>query len=132
MTIVERICPQCGASNASERVYCVRCGTNLIHLPAVRQPALPARLEEARTAALVIGASALILRAGLRLVARPLLARLLGRLPERGRSRALVERGAGEDDVVVQGWRTWSIQRGAERSSGSEQFEWRIRRAREG
>lgn len=31
-------------------------------------------------------------------------------------------------DLIVRGWRAWSIQRGAEHSSGSEQFEWRIKK----
>ncbi len=127
---VERICTNCGTSNPSERTHCVQCGIDLIHLPAPRHTAVPARVDQAQVAALVIGASALVLRAGLELFARGVLPRLLDGRVKPSRS-AVADRPAGDPpDWIVHGWRAWSIHSGETDSTGSEQFEWRIKRTR--
>jgi hypothetical protein len=48
-------------------------------------------------------------------------------------SRSAIEERRAEDqpDWIVHGWRAWSIHSGDTHSTGSEQFEWRIKRTRE-
>lgn len=129
MSALERICPQCGTTNSADRTHCVRCNTNLITLSARGQSSLPARLENPQAAVFVLGASALIARIGLNLLARAVLPRLvrgvsLKRTPPARKEPSSVE----QPDYIVRGWRSWRIQRGEDRSSGSEQFEWRIKK----
>lgn len=131
MAQVERICAICGASNASDRTHCIQCGTDLIHLPAPRRTAVPVRIDQAQAAALVIGASALILRAGLQLFARGILPRLVNGWVKPSRSAIEERRVEDPPDWIVHGWRAWSIHSGDKHSTGSEQFEWRIKRTRE-
>jgi zinc-ribbon domain len=132
MAEIERICPNCGTNNPSGRTRCTRCGTNLTSLPARRESNLPARLESASAAALVLSASAFLARAGLKLLAREVLPRMAKGLATKPASKQIVKQAAAEEpDYVIRGWRTWSVRRGDERTSGSEQFEWRINRASE-
>lgn len=46
---------------------------------------------------------------------------------------SVVERNKGDErpDFIVRGWRAWSWRAGTDHSSGSEQFEWRIKRNNE-
>lgn len=131
MTTVERICPSCGTSNSQDRVHCVRCGTNLIQLPERRASRLPARVEGAGAAALVLGATALVARAGLELLARQLFTRVrratIANAPPTATSNRSPE---AQPDYVVRGWRAWSIHYGDKNTSGSEKFEWHIKRTR--
>ncbi len=131
MTQVERICPNCGTSNPAERTNCLRCGMDLVWLPATRPPTMPARADQARAAALVIGATALIARASLELLVRGILPRLMnGRV--KPSSSSLKQRRAGDQpDYIVRGWRAWSVHWDDQHSAGSEQFEWRINRTRD-
>ncbi len=136
MTTVERICPNCGTANPTEQVNCLRCGTNLIHLPASRETRLPARIEGAGAAALVLGATALVARAGLQLLARRLFAHFSQTRPAgtrpvmiRTNPQAPSESVAEEQpDYIVRGRRSWTIQYGGEKSGGSEEFEYRVKR----
>ena len=129
MATVERICPNCGTSNSQEQVHCVRCGTNLIRLPAERASQLPARLEGAGVAAIVLGATAIIARAGLEVLALQLLARVSRSTLAKAPPSAAANRSQQiQPDYVVRGWRAWSIRDGERNTSGSEQFEWRIKR----
>ncbi len=129
MATLERICPNCGTANPRERVNCIHCGTNLIQLPERRASRLPARVEGAGAAAMVLGATALVARAGLELLARQLFAgfrraTLAKAPPTTAANRSQEER----PDYVVRGWRAWSIHYGDKKTSGSEQFEWHIKR----
>ncbi len=141
MSKIERICPNCGATNASDRARCVRCGTNLTTLPAKRGASLPARAERVSATALVLGASALIARVGWSLVARQVLPRLVKGLTSRAAPRQVVKQPSEKQvnhppeeqaDYVIRGWRTWSVRRGDEQAQGSEHFEWKITRRGEG
>ncbi len=129
MVQIERICPNCGTSNAADRAQCINCGLDLNRLPAQSQSNLPLPLEGAGVAALVMGATALIARAGLRLLARGVANRINRALIPRPNPTA-VERKTTEEqpDYVVWGWRSWSVRQGEQHSSGSEQFEWRVKR----
>ncbi len=130
MSALERICPNCGATNAAERTNCVRCNTNLITLSARGRSNLPARLDNKQVAVFVLGASALIARVGVNLLARAILPRLLrGAALKRTSPAGEQPVSVNRPDYVVRGWRAWSVQRGEERSSGSEQFEWRIKKS---
>ncbi len=146
MAKVERICPNCGTSNASDRERCRKCGTGLF-TPARRQDNVPARSEGGRTAALVLSAGAIIARVGLRLLVRQVLPRIADRLTEKPSRmtidhqprRASVENAPprqpvqeDEPDYVIRGWRAWSVRQNDDHSSGSETFEWRVSRRREG
>ncbi len=131
MTQIERICPNCGTSNPSDQTYCVQCGLDLIHLPAPRRTTLPARIDQARAAALVLGASMLIARAGLQLIVRGLVPRLANGLTKPSGSPIEKKQGDDQPDWIVRGWRAWSIHSGDNHSTGSEQFEWRIKRTRD-
>lgn len=131
MASVERICPNCGTSNPQERVHCVRCSTNLIQLPERRASRLPARVEGAGAAALVLGATALVARAGLELLARQLFTRVRRATLAKTAPSATINRSSeAPPDYVVRGWRAWSIHYGDKNTSGSEQFEWHIKRTR--
>jgi hypothetical protein len=129
MEKIERICPKCGTANTYSRAQCQRCGVSLTNLPASQGASVPARIEGASAAALVIAASALIARTGFKLLARELLPRVAKGLARKPASTEIIDQPADEhNDYVIRGWRTWSIRRGSDRSSGSEQFEWRINR----
>ncbi len=131
MAQVERICPNCGKSNLSNQTHCVQCGIDLIHLSAPRQAGVAARADQARAAALLVGASMLIARAGLHLIARGILPRLAGGLV-RSKNNPLGQRpGDDQPDWILHGWRAWSIHSGDAHSNGSEQFEWRIKRTKD-
>ncbi len=131
MAQIERICSNCGKSNPPDQTHCVQCGIDLIHLPAPRQATVPTRMDQARAAALVVGASMLIARAGLQLIARGILPRLAGGLVRPSGNPLDQKQGDGQPDWIVRGWRVWSIHSGDAHSSGSEQFEWRIKRTRD-
>ncbi len=129
MEKIERICPNCGTSNAYERTRCVRCGSSLTTLPASRPSNLPTRIEGASAAALVLAASAFIARVGWRLFAREVLPRAIRGLTQKPTSEQVVDQSREEPPAyVIRGWRAWSMHRGGDRSSGAEQFEWRIHR----
>lgn len=128
MATVERICPNCGTSNPQERGHCVRCGTDLIQLPERRASRLPARVEGAGAAALVLGATALVARAGLELLARQLLTRVRRATLAKTPPTFSTLSSEARPDYVVRGWRAWSIHYGDKNTSGSEQFEWHIKR----
>ncbi len=131
MAQIERICSNCGTSNPSDQTYCAQCGVDLIHLPAPRQTTMPARMNQAQAAALVVGASLLIARAGLQLIAQGLAPRLANGLIKRSRSSIEQTRQGDQPEWIVRGWRAWSIHSGDAHSTGSEQFEWRIKRTRD-
>ncbi len=127
MSTVERICPNCGAINSANRTYCVRCNTNLITLSAREQTNLPARFDKVQAAGLALGVSALIARVGINLLTREILPRLAKRSVVKGASPAKGQpMAADQPDYIIRGWRAWSVHRGEEHSTGSEQFEWRI------
>ncbi len=133
MEKIERICPNCGMSNAADRARCTRCGTNLTTLPAARSSNLPSRIEGAGAAAVILGATLYIARTGLSLLAREVLPRMAKSLAYKPASKQIVEQPAEEQpDYVIRGWRSWSYRRGAERASGSESFEWRVNRRDQG
>ncbi len=149
MATVERVCPQCGTSNPSDRSRCAHCGANLTHLPARRPNDLPERVGGARTAALVLSATALIARAGFRLFRSQVLPWLSHELSSRPptiidhkpskraaeeQQQRAVDRTTPEPepDYTIRGWRAWSVRQGDEESSGSDTFEWRISRRRDG
>ncbi len=141
MSEVERICPNCGASNPYSQARCSRCGADLNRLPVQRSLNLPARAESAGAAALVLGVTALVAREGLKLLARGLWSRMAqGAVRPGAVTRDLTVKPnssvvEGQDterpDFVVRGWRAWSWHSGTDHSSGSEQFEWRIQRNKE-
>ncbi len=136
MTTVERICPNCGTANPTEQVNCLHCGTNLIYLPASRETRLPARIEGAGTAALVLGATALVARAGLQLLARRLIAHFsqgtsAGTKPIIIRSKPQTPSDSApqeQPDYIVRGRRSWTIHYGGQKTGGSEEFEYRVKR----
>lgn len=131
MAQIERICTNCGTSNPSDRTHCLQCGMDLIHLPAPQQTTMPTRIDQARAAALIVGASALILRAGLQLFARGILPRLVDGWVKPSPSAIEERRAEDQSDWIVKGWRAWSFHSGDTHSTGSERFEWRIKRTRE-
>jgi hypothetical protein len=132
MKQIERICPNCGASNDYDRARCSRCGTQLSTLPAPRQAGLPSKVEGASTAALVLGASAFLARTGYRLFRREILPRVIKGLKPKPASEQVIEpAGDDEPDYTVRGWRVWSTRHNDQEASGSEQFEWKIRKTRE-
>jgi hypothetical protein len=112
---------------------------DLNRLPVKSQSNLPVQWEGAGAAALVLSATALVARAGLKLLARGIMSQVTKGLA-RKRASSLVERkpqvaprqAEEQPDYVVWGWRSWSIRRGQDQSSGSEQFEWRIKRKASG
>ncbi len=130
MAQIERICPGCGASNPSDRLHCVGCGIDLVGLPVLRQPLVPMRVDQATVAALAIGASLVILRTGLEMFARGVLPRLVSRWVGPA-SSSIEKRSQARPDWIVHGWRAWSIHSGDTHSTGSERFEWRIKRTRD-
>lgn len=131
MSALERICPNCGTPNSAERTHCVRCNTNLVTLAARGQTNLPARLDKAQATALALGVTALIARAGFNLLTREILPRVINGSAMK-RASSLRKQPASDDrpDYIIRGWRGWTINRGGEHSSGSEQFEWRIKRSK--
>ncbi len=144
MMQVERICPKCGTSNPTDRARCRKCGQPLTQLPARRGETLPERIERAGIGGLVLSATALIARAGLRLLVNEVLPRVAESLKQSATaSRPDQPRTVDGDktrrepaiddepDYMIRGWRTWSIRHGSDQSSGSENFEWKIHR-REG
>ncbi len=132
MKEIERICPNCGASNEYDRARCSRCGTQLSGLPAPRQSGLPSRVEATSTAALVLGASAFLARTGLRLFRREILPRVAKALKPKPASQQVIDQGADDrSDYVVRGWRVWSARYNDQEASGSEHFEWKITKTRE-
>lgn len=146
MATVQRICPNCGASNDSSRARCSKCGTSLTNLPVPGQSQVPARSQKVEVAGLVLSATAIIARVGLRLLARQVLPRLRGQharpsamtidhAPRQADVGPRDSRSPAQDDspdYVIRGWRAWSVRRNEDQSSGSESFEWRISRRREG
>jgi hypothetical protein len=129
MEKIERVCPNCGTANPYERANCQRCGVALANLPASRGTGVPARIEGASTAALVLAASAFIARTGFKLFAREILPRIAKGLAPKPASKEIVDQSPGDQpDYVIRGWRAWSMHHGTDHSSGSEQFEWRINR----
>jgi uncharacterized membrane protein YvbJ len=131
MATIERICTNCGKANANDQVQCVGCGMNMITLSKPEGISkLPAPMRNARTLGIVLGASALVARVGLGLIAQELVPRLGRSIANRQSSRADQATSHDDPDYVVHGWRAWSVHHGAEHSSGSEQFEWRIKRTR--
>jgi hypothetical protein len=129
MEQIERVCPKCGVSNPYERARCQNCGVILTNLPASRRSSVPARIEGAGAAALVLGASALIVRTGLKLLVGEILPRVVSSVARKPASRQIVDQPPEEQpQYVIRGWRAWSVRRGAEHSTGSEHFEWRINR----
>ncbi len=129
MAKIERICPNCGTGNASDRVRCSKCGTQLRNLPATRANDLPAHLQGESAAALVLSATALLARAGLRLLVREVLPRVAKELATKPASQQIVEQPSPEQpDYVIRGWRVWSYRHGEDQASGSEHFEWRVNR----
>ncbi len=129
MEKIERICPKCGTGNAYDRQRCGHCGSSLTNLPVSQQSSLPAQFGGASAAALVLAASAFIVRTGLTLLVREILPRVARELTPRPTSTQIVDQAPEEQpDHIIRGWRAWSVYRGGEHSSGSEQFEWRIKR----
>ncbi len=133
MSKIERICPNCGTSNPSDRARCARCGTNLTTLPARRPNNLPIHIDKVSAAALVLGASAFIARQGLRLFARQVLPRVVKGLTPKSAPKPTPKREIEppvqeQPDYILRGWRTWSVRRGDEEAHGTEHFEWRINR----
>src|SRR5512142_1956281 len=104
MATLERICPNCGATNSADRTRCVGCDTNLIALPARRQTNLPMPLDNARAAGLVLGISAVVARAAIGLLTREVLPRLIRR-PAQKRTALARERMEPDDqhDYVIRG-----------------------------
>ncbi|MGE5140388.1 MAG: zinc ribbon domain-containing protein [Rudaea sp.] len=146
MATIERICPQCGTGNASDRSRCSKCGAALANLPVPGGRSLPARREGPGTGALILSATALIARAGFRLFRKEILPRLARELANKP-STAIIDQPRGADvekqrvekpasepepDYTIRGWRAWSVRHNDQQSSGSETFEWRISRRRDG
>jgi hypothetical protein len=118
-------------TNSAAQTYCVRCDTNLITLALQKKSNVPARLETARTTALVVGITALTVRVGLNLLAREILPRVQSGAAAMKRPSRTQQTLTGEPpDYIVRGWRSWLIHRSGEHTSGSEKFEWRIKRNR--
>jgi hypothetical protein len=68
MERVRKICPQCGAANPMEADRCVECGATMRgSLPILRESKLPVPWKEVG-ASLALGAAALAMRAGWRLL----------------------------------------------------------------
>ncbi len=132
MDKIERVCPNCGTPNAYDRDRCSRCGTSLTTLPAARQSTPLARIDRTGTAALIVGASALVARTGFKRFKQLVLPRVSQALEPRPASKQVVEPSReDEPDYTIRGWRVWSSHRGDEHSSGSEQFEWKVKRKQE-
>ncbi len=146
MATIERVCPNCGTSNSSQRARCSKCGTTLTNLPARGQSQVPARGQKAEIAGLALSAGALIARAGFRLFVRQVLPRMRGRnqkpsamtIDQEPRRNDVERPQSGwpekddSPDYVIRGWRAWSVRRNEDESSGSESFEWRVSRRRDG
>ncbi len=129
MSALERICPNCGMANSSERTFCARCNTNLMTLSSRGQANLPARLNNAQATALALGVTALVARVGFNLLTREILPRIFnGSVLKKASSAKVQPISDDQPDYIIRGWRGWSIHRGGEHSSGSEQFEWRIKK----
>jgi hypothetical protein len=102
-----------------------------------RETRLPARIEDAGAAALVLGATALVARAGLQLLARRLFARFNQGMRDRTKPIVIGTKpgqdrpeNAGQDqpEYVVRGRRSWIIRFGGQQTGGSEEFEYRVKR----
>ncbi len=145
MATIERVCPNCGTSNSSQRARCSKCGTPLTNLPVRGQSQVPARSQKVELAGLALSAGALIARAGFRLFVKQVLPRMRQRrrastmTVDQEPRRADVERQQSgwpekddSPDYVIRGWRAWSVRRNDDESSGSESFEWRVSRRRDG
>ncbi len=118
----------------------------LTNLPVPGQSQVPARSQKAEVAALALSATALIARAGFRLLVRQVLPRMRGQhikpssmIIDQEPRRANVERQESRwpdkdesPDYIIRGWRAWSVRQNDEQSSGSESFEWRVSRRRDG
>ncbi len=118
----------------------------LTNLPVPGQSQVPARSQKAEVAALALSATALIARAGFRLLVRQVLPRMRGKqtkpssmIIDQEPRRADVERQESRwpdkdesPDYIIRGWRAWSVRQNDDQSSGSESFEWRISRRRDG
>jgi hypothetical protein len=129
MEKIERVCPNCGTGNPYERAQCQHCGTSLTTLPVSQQSGVPARIEAASAAALVLAASAFIARVGFKVLVRGILPRVAKGLAQKPASSQVIDQSTGEQpEYVMRGWRVWSVRRGTDQSSGSERFEWRINR----
>ncbi len=133
MANVERICPRCGTTNPYDRERCHNCGTSLTRQLATRSPGQIARSPEARALAVAAGAAAVLARAGFKLLINQILPRAADKL--RAKPPVTIDQSGNpaepEPDYVIRGWRTWSARRGSDESSGSENFEWKIRSNRE-
>ena len=129
MSTLERICPNCGTANSADRTHCILCNTNQISLADPGQAKLPARFDNPRAVGLVLGVSAVVARVGLNLLTREILPRLAKGLISKPAS-SVTKQPASDDrpDYIVRGWSAWSVHQNGEHSSGSEQFEWRIKR----
>ncbi|MGB8647701.1 MAG: zinc ribbon domain-containing protein [Anaerolineae bacterium] len=145
MARVERICPNCGTSNASVREQCRKCGTRLsLHAP--REDNLPGRSKGVRTVALVLSAGAIIARTGLRLFVKQVLPRIARMRSEKPSHMTIdysprqppVENAESrqpespEPDSKIHGWRAWRVRHGDKQASGSKTVEWSVSRRREG
>ncbi len=146
MATIERICPNCGTSNKSDRTRCTKCGTSLTNLPVPSSSQVPARNQKAELAGLALSATALIARAGFRLLVNQVLPRMRGE--NKKPSSMIIDHEPRQSDIeqqksrwpeqddspdyIIRGWRAWSVRQNDDQSSGSESFEWRISRRRDG
>lgn len=131
---LERICAKCGTANSMTQTRCSNCGTNLVTLPARRDETRLPVLKSPGALAIALGAGALIARAGFRIAARviaPTAWKFLKRAASRKPAQPLDSSVVDDDDdaeVVIRGWRAWSVRRGNKHSSGEDKFEWKIKK----
>jgi hypothetical protein len=130
MASVDRICANCGTVNPIANSRCSNCGTNLINLPALRDETRLPVLKSPGVLAIALGASALIARVGVQILTRAI-APAVWKLAKRAVKPKVPDSPAATDDekpdVVIRGWRAWSVRSGEKHSSGEERFEWKVK-----
>lgn len=132
MASVDRICANCGTVNPIANSRCSNCGTNLINLPARRDETRLSVLKSRGALAIAFGASALIARMGFRIVTRAIVPAIWQAITRAARPKAADPNAKHDDDadVVIRGWRAWSVRDDRKQSSGEERFEWKVKSKR--
>ena len=118
MEEVKRVCPVCGAANPLEGRVCVKCGADMRrNLPTVPEVGLPMPWQRLG-ATLVLGAAALALEVGLKLLQH----RLPGTLRRLFRQEPSWKEQV--EDFCLYGERVWELRRHGARLWSAERFLW--------
>lgn len=104
MPIIERICPECGASNSFAQRSCLKCHTPLTGLPVLQNPR-PSPFSRRGIAKLAWRATKFLTRAGFDLARRGAEGGL-ERIQQRGKQD--VKNETIDADYRLRDWRVWS------------------------